>query len=173
MAIFAHGRRTRRLTFALKPCCLAAVVCLSACDEAGSEGGESGDTQIAGPCDDEPRAMEYAAGLQVTSDAELFRAALIDASPAPPARFVNDWQLEFELVGEASLDDLQVEVTPWMPDHGHGSANPISIKAGDIAGSYSVTNIDLFMAGYWEVHLDLEAADGSWSDRATFAFCVE
>ena len=40
-------------------------------------------------------------------------------------------------------------------------------------GRVSASGIDLFMIGYWEVHVDLTAADESWTDRVTYGFCVE
>jgi hypothetical protein len=152
-------------------------LCLTACEpaeenESAGGGTEGHDDAGAGPCDNEERAMEYASGLELTSENEIFRARLMDAMPAPPARYINDWSLEFELTDGGSLEDVEIEIIPWMPDHNHGSAAPITIAANE-DGSVSATGIDLFMVGYWEVHIDLTAADESWNDRVTYSFCVE
>ncbi len=143
------------------------------CDPAESEEGETGggEEAPASPCENEARAMEFSAGLEVDSDEGVFRARLVDAMPAPPSRFINEWNLEFEALGEAKLDAAELQVTPWMPDHGHGAA-PLIIEPQD-DGSFQVRMMDLHMIGYWEIHIDFEATDGSWSDRATYGFCVE
>ena len=151
-----------------------AALWLPACDPADAAESETGESGPVDPCDNEERGMIYSAGMEVQSDAKLFRANIMDAAPAPPARFINEWEMQFELTGDGSLDEVEVVVFPWMPDHGHGSSNPLlEVIPGEGAGSYTIANLDLHMAGYWEVHFDLDAADGSWSDRATFAFCVE
>jgi hypothetical protein len=145
---------------------LASLTWISACDENGETGA------AASPCEEETRAMQYSAGLSVDGDEGVITASLMDASPAPPARYVNDWTLAFSATGAQDLEGMEVEITPWMPDHGHGTAAPITIE--DLGGGeFTASGIDLFMVGYWEVHIDLTAADESWSDRATFAFCVE
>lgn len=145
---------------------VASLAWISACDESRDAGASPG------PCEEESRALEYSAGVSVVGDEGVITAALMDASPAPPARYINDWTLAFSASGAQELEGVEVEITPWMPDHGHGTAAPITIEALG-GGLFTATGIDLFMVGYWEVHIDVSAPDGSWSDRATFGFCVE
>ena len=59
---------------------------------------------------------------------------------------------------------------PTMPLHGHGATTFPMVTAGD-AGKFTVSEIDFFMAGYWEQKLDLQPAAGT-ADKAVFAICV-
>ncbi len=147
---------------------LLALACDPSSEESGSE--ETGEPSA---CAEETRAMSYGAGMEVMGEAGLAKIMLVDASPAPPIRDLNDWQLSLMDADGAPLEVMSIEVTPWMPDHGHGSPNPdTALLAGDETGSYELVNLDLFMAGYWEVHFDIEI-DAETSERVTYGFCVD
>lgn len=161
------------LLMALPGCDTESPDAEAADDSAADSSSDTETTALEGPCDNEDRAMVYSAGLEVMSDKGLVRATLMDATPAPPARYINNWNLQFEMTGDGSLVDVDILVLPFMPDHEHGSATPIIQGAGEALGSVDFADIDLFMVGYWDVHFDLTAADGSWSDRVSFGFCVE
>lgn len=122
-----------------------------------------------GACVDETRDDDYAVGL---SKAGTFvTASFISADPAPPARDDNTWVLNFSDSNGAPLDGLEIEVTPTMPDHGHGTPAVAEVTATGVAGEYRITPVNLFMAGYWEIALDLTLGDEQ--DSVTFGFCVE
>src|SRR5580704_10931797 len=74
----------------------------------------------------------------------------VRSSPQPPERGTN--RFELRVVGATDglpRDGLDVAVTPWMPSMNHGSSILPTVAAeGD--GTYLVTNVDLFMPGYWE-----------------------
>lgn len=142
------------------------------CDSSGDEGETSESGGPVEACTNETRAMEYSAGMQVASDGGKVMATLVEATPAPPIRDLNDWDLVFTAPDGSSLGEIDVSVEPWMPDHGHGSANPAtSIVAGEGDG-WKLSSLDLFMAGYWEVHFDFTLPGGE-EDRVTFGFCVD
>jgi len=62
-----------------------------------------------------------------------------------------------------------VSVTPWMPDHGHGTAMvPMVMERG--GGTYSARNIDITMPGRWQLKINI--SNVRTSDEATFEFMV-
>ncbi len=126
-----------------------------------------------GPCVDETRADEYAAGL--TKDSELggYSATLVDALPSPPDTGENQWTLE---VTDSAGDPVDVDLLamrPYMPDHGHGT-NPATwpLVEGDEPDQAVVYDMDLFMPGLWRVAVEItpEVED---PDEVLFYFCAE
>lgn len=154
---------------------LATSACLAllgaSCDDGGSTG-ESSDEGQPRACENESRGMVFSAGMEVEGDEALAKIQLVDASPAPPVRDLNDWSLRLmDTNGEAVEADMVV--TPWMPDHGHGSPNPdTALIRSAQPGGWTLQNLDLFMAGYWEVHFDIEFKSGV-TERVTYGFCVD
>jgi hypothetical protein len=59
---------------------------------------------------------------------------------------------------------------PWMPLHGHGATTYPLVSPGD-PGQFTVSKMSFFMAGYWEVKLDLQPPSGA-ADKLTFAICI-
>ncbi len=59
---------------------------------------------------------------------------------------------------------------PWMPLHGHGATTFPLVTPG-APGVFTVSGMSFFMAGYWEVKLDLQPTSGA-ADKLTFAICV-
>lgn len=122
-----------------------------------------------GACVVETRDDDYAVGL---SKAGAFvTASFISADPAPPGRGDNTWVLNFSDSDGAPIDGLEIEVTPTMPDHDHGTPIVAVVTATGVAGEYRITPVNLFMAGYWEVAFDVTLGDEQ--DSVAFGFCVE
>jgi len=68
---------------------------------------------------------------------------------------------------DADVMGAAVEVTPWMPDMGHGAfETPVVIERG--GGLYSVENLVLSMGGRWEIRVKIAAEGGE--DEAVFLF---
>jgi len=134
--------------------------------------GCSDDTHHAGDaevnCAAESRADTYVAGMEAAGAAGL-TARLLAAEPAPPARFANVWSIEIVDASQQSVADATVTVTPWMPDHGHGT--PIETVVTNDAGTYTLNPVHLWMPGLWEIRIDAQAA--AVSDRMTFRFCID
>ena len=59
---------------------------------------------------------------------------------------------------------------PWMPKHNHGAPDYPVVTPGE-PGTYTISKIDFFMAGYWQLKLNLVPASGD-PDDATFSICV-
>ena len=59
-----------------------------------------------------------------------------------------------------------------MPVHKHGGATIPAIMAAQGGGVFTVSGIDFFMGGYWELYLDLQPAGAATADRVTFSICI-
>ncbi len=65
-----------------------------------------------------------------------------------------------------AANDLTVEITPEMPDMGHGSpnnVNPVFTKNGHYKGKVNFT-----MTGYWKVNLKIKDGQGALVSEDTF-----
>jgi len=127
-----------------------------------------GDTEASG-CASETRDDDFAVGL--SKSGTMITATFVSAEPNPPALGDNGWVMTFTAIDGTTLDSPQITVTPTMPDHGHGTPIEAVVTATENANEYSVTPVNLFMAGLWEVAFDVSV--GEDQDTVTFAFCVE
>jgi hypothetical protein len=92
--------------------------------------------------------------------AEGFQVRMIaEPSPVP----LNE---PFELVVEvldaegAPAEDVRLEVTGWMPDHGHGMLRATEVAPlGD--GLHRVRGMLLHMGGLWEIHVAVIWEEGA------------
>jgi hypothetical protein len=124
------------------------------------------------PCTGDPRAERYAAGMQKTAPKGQLSVTLLSSDPGPPIKGTNVWTLLVSDSGRAPQTGATVKVKPFMPDHGHGSPAKPVISALPDAGQYKVTPLYLFMAGLWEITLDVTTASGV-QDAVVFRFCIE
>ncbi len=109
-------------------------------------------------CQNDARVDTYVANLAKTSTAGM-KVTLVSSDPAPPIRGTNNWSLKVE---NAPGD---ITVTPYMPDHGHGTSVKPTIEAAG-PGAWNVKNLYFFMPGVWRVTI------ASGTDSAQFFFCV-
>ena len=143
---------------------------LAAC---GSSAAPSPDA--ADDCTNDPRADQFVVGLDKHGTAGNLDFVLETASPAPPARPNNTWVLQVNgmssgVVG-APQTGVTMAVTPFMPDHQHGTPIPVNITTMPTAGQYQLSPINTWMPGLWTV--TIQAQSGSVSDQTTFAFCIK
>lgn len=126
-----------------------------------------------GPCVGEDRAMDYSAGLTVTSELGFYTGELVDALPAPPDTGENTWTLRIEDEARAALPAEGIEARPWMPDHGHGTtpATLPLVDSGD-GDTLLLEFMDFIMPGLWRVTLEIPASAGE-EDEIRFFFCAE
>jgi hypothetical protein len=144
---------------------------LAGCDSgnADDEHGETGEPTA--DCANEARADDFAIGLSKSGTAAT--VTFMAADPAPPAIGDNTWTVAIADVGGQPLPDATITaVTPFMPDHGHGTAVEAFATPGDNAGEFILTPVNLHMAGLWEVTLDLDLGANA-TDQVVFSICVE
>lgn len=151
-----------------------AALALAACDsddgenndESNDEGTESG----AQDCSAETRDDTYMLGL--TKAGEQVQVKFVEAVPAPPARFDNTWTVELLDMDGAPMPDMAIEVTPFMPDHQHGSTVVTHVEPAEVPGQYVLDPVNLHMPGLWDVTIDVTLPD-STTDSVTFTFCID
>jgi hypothetical protein len=155
------------------------VLCIAACeakddgdDAADSDGDDTATTGMTGGqnCSNETRDDVYMLGLERSG--EQLTVRFVDAVPAPPARFDNTWILEVLDATGTPVDDVALEVEPYMPDHMHGTSIATKVTAMDEPGQIELDPVNLFMPGLWEVRLRFTMADAS-TDEVVFRFCVD
>jgi hypothetical protein len=125
-------------------------------------------------------ALMYTPGLAQISISGAFTGTLTAASTeespgAPPvdapAIGLNRWTVAITDAAAAAATELTVTADkPRMPIHGH-SAPMFPQVALEDGGVYVVSEINFFMAGYWEMGLELHPAAGA-ADRIAFPICI-
>ena len=73
--------------------------------------------------------------------------------------------------GGAPSTGATIELRPWMPLHGHGTAPEIFFGVDQGDGIYAFEAIDLFMPGLWELNFTM--SDAVQTDDALYRFCLE
>ena len=147
-----------------------AMIAFVACSSGSETTPGSGTTSTATGCAADTRKDIYTAGL--AKPAGTLSVKLLDSDPGPPIKGTNTMMLEVLDPGGQPVDGATITVTPWMPDHGHGSAVKPAVTALG-GGKYSVANVYLVMAGLWQIKVDVQPAGGGQSHEATFQFCLD
>ena len=132
-------------------------------------GDDSGSNQTADSCENETRADEFIVGLDKVGQNGL-KVVLLEATPARPAKGDNDWRIQVLDATDTALDGLQIGVTPWMPDHGHGTTvKTVVSEVEGATGEYTLSPVNLWMPGLWTVTLNINDS----ADEVVFATCIE
>ena len=121
----------------------------------------------------ETRDDEFALGLEKTGpDGMVFR--LDDAEPGLPIRGDNVWTFAIDADDGSPLDGAAVDVTPFMPDHQHGTPIAVEITPQGEAGKYVAQPVNLWMPGLWEITIKATPAGGVTADaqQTVFRFCL-
>jgi hypothetical protein len=137
----------------------------------GSDEGESSGSSstTGGACASDSRKDVYTAGM--ARPAGGLSVKIMQAAPSPPAKGTNAFTLEVADGAGNPVDGATVVVTPFMPDHGHGSAVvPVVTAAG--GGKYEVAKVYLSMAGLWRITVTVTTS-GSSPQEAAFQFCLD
>ena len=146
-------------------CGLAALHLLSGCDH--QHGSSS-------PCANETRADAYSPGMEKTSQSGNLIVRLSDSQPGPPQKGDNTWTLQLRDKAGSPLSGATLDVTPYMPDHGHGTpVKAQSSEAGSPSGQYRVTPVNLFMPGLWQVTITATPSTIPQAPESVmFPFCI-
>jgi hypothetical protein len=113
-----------------------------------------------------PPSFTADALLSLQSDSSAL-AIQVRTSPQPPQRGTVDVELTVNQTADGSpVDGLTLAVTPWMPAHDHGTSLVPTVSAQG-NGVYLVSDVDFFMAGYWELRTTFS---GPITDHAAPAF---
>ena len=142
-------------------------VLLAAC------GTDSGDDTMEIDCTMVTGADTFTVGLEKMGQGGTLDFKLLSATPSPPARGDNSWvvQINQTASGAAPLEGAQLQVTPFMPAHQHGSPIQVQITPMPDAGQYKLEPVNLWMPGVWET--TIRASAGASTDSAVYKFCIE
>jgi hypothetical protein len=151
------------------------LLCLAACgDRADNEDhtGNTAETAEFVGCPDTIPAFSF--GMSTTSGDGRIAATLLKSSPVPPARFFNDWTVEFESADDAPLEDVTLRsVRAFMPVHGHyGTPDPRLTQHEDEPAVFDLDALNLFMRGPWQIKLAVSSPSSGQADLI-FDVCVE
>jgi hypothetical protein len=140
----------------------------------GACGGPSAPPDSADDCSADPRAEMYFAGLDHHGQAGNLDFVLESSDPAPPSRGNNTWLLQVNamsagVVGQP-MTGVTMAVTPFMPDHQHGTPIPVNVTAMPMAGQYQLSPVNTWMPGYWET--TIQAQVNTTTDTTVFKFCI-
>jgi hypothetical protein len=104
--------------------------------------------------------------MTVMSQSAAYRVE-VRTSPQPPTR--GDQSIEFTITDGATgapATKLTVNVVPWMPVMLHGASIQPSVTETK-PGVYLVTDVDMFMAGEWQLRTTIEAPAAPASPSAS------
>jgi hypothetical protein len=123
-------------------------------------------------CDLETRAEPLVIGQPKMGAKGVLELQFVDAMPSPPARGDNTWTIQINTKASAApLENADLLVTPFMPDHGHTSPLEVGITTMPTAGQYELDPVNLWMPGLWET--TIEILNGAETvDSVVFKFCV-
>lgn len=125
---------------------LAFLLALGACGGA-TEGGEGLDV---------PPVFSSAPSQMVVSASGRLRLA-VTWSPETPVKGQNAAQLQLFDDQQRPADGLTVEVVPWMPAHGHGTAIRPTVTS-TAPGVFLARPVYLFMSGAWQLRIAIAGA---------------
>lgn len=144
----------------------------------GGVGGSAGADFI--DCAAETRATPYTPGMKERSISGAWVVKLLNntfasngqALPQAPAKGTDTWTIEVDDAAGRSTDGVVTGISPYMPDHRHGTT-PVMVSASG-TGTYTLTPLYLYMSGYWEITVNLAGSAGSGvtTDTAMFPICI-
>jgi hypothetical protein len=151
-----------------------AVAAVAACGGGGG-GPAPVDADEALACISSGRGDTFVAGLERAGASGMLDVKLMTADPAPPGFNNNTWVIQVNamtggVVG-APVTGATLTVTPFMPDHQHGTAIKPKIEALPAAGQYKLSPLNLWMPGYWETTIDVQAT--GVHDAVIYKFCIQ
>jgi hypothetical protein len=150
---------------------VAALALATSCGSSQPTPPDAGDATSVS-CQTDARVTTYSPGLAATSSDGAMKATLMSATPSPPANSNNSWMVALTDGSGNPLEGAAVGVVPAMPYMGHGT--PIRpVITPQSGGVFQIDDINLYMAGIWEVTLSVTPASGGSAENASFFFCIE
>ena len=160
---------------------LLACPCIACGDQASSAAPTSALASDAGGVADDDDGFvgcpdsipRFALTMRAIGDGGVLGATLVDASHAPPLRYLNDWTLTLGRSDGTALSDVVItKARPFMPVHGHDGIVVPTVEPLAVPGQVRVSGLNFNMRGPWEVQLSLHSPSAG-DDYAVFHICVE
>jgi hypothetical protein len=125
-------------------------------------------------CAADTRGEEFVVGLEKVGAAGALDFRLMSADPSPPSRGDNTWTLQLNAMSGGTVGSPQtgatITVTPFMPDHQHGTAIRVLVEEMADPGRYKLSPVNLWMPGVWET--TIQASTPSGTDEVVYTFCL-
>ena len=153
----------------LFPLVIAAISC-GGKDTDSSAGSWGGDRPV--DCGGDP--VDIRPGLSVRCESGDCSVQVVSTDPAPPDRGDNTWTLNVLDAGNEAMPITQLQASPFMPAHNHGTspADHVGVSTDQI--TWTVGPFDLFMPGLWELRVAVQLDESGDAERqAIIPFCVE
>lgn len=145
---------------------LASLLFVPGCDD--GDDGHADEHTVVDPCDD-PRVDDFMIGM--TKEGDAVHVSILDASPSVPIRDDNAWTIGLTDPAGAPLENYEVRVQPWMPDHRHGvTVGFDTTDRGD--GEVHIEPLHLHMAGLWEIRFHV-TPEGEPEETVVITVCVD
>lgn len=152
---------------------LAALACAVATVAACGGGNAAPDADEGLACVEAKRGEDYHVNLEHPGTKGQLDFVLMSAMPAPPGFSDNTWVVQVNAMSAgvvgAPAANASLTVTPFMPDHAHGTLR-VDVQPMPDAGQYKLAPITLWMAGLWEITIDATA--GAAHDSTVYRFCI-
>jgi len=114
---------------------------------------------------------DFHIGATQAGDKGHVTAKLHSATPDPPERYSNTWQLELLDSSGAPLDDTMItKAQAAMPYHGHAPRPATNIDKLSDPGQFEV-GLVLPMPGYFQLQFDVTSASAG-DDHIVFEYCL-
>ena len=96
----------------------------------------------------------------------------MDPPAAPPAiNQIHAWQIKLSSPDGTPVRHARIAVDGGMPQHGHGLPTRPQVTREVTDGTYLMEGMKFSMMGWWEIKLDIQAADGA--DTVVFNTVVD
>ncbi|HEX7663059.1 MAG TPA: FixH family protein [Polyangiaceae bacterium] len=149
---------------------LGLLAFVAGCSSSSSDAQQQPTTTTPSLCATDSRAQTYSAGMEQMGTGGAVGVKLTNIDPNPVYKGDNDWTISVVDASGAPVTAATIKVTPFMPDHGHGSSIVPTVTEQS-GGSYDVNHVNLFMPGIWQITFDVTTAAGV-HDASVFTFCV-
>jgi len=147
-----------------------AALLLSALALSGCSQGDGKDPTPSEPDECTGDFDTFEPGMTQLAEPGAITVELTGAEPSPPVvRSDNVWRLKLSDANGNAISGAELQASPYMPKHQHGSAEVVVEDLGE--GEYRLSPIELIMPGVWEIPLSVTPADGETSET-TFRFCI-
>jgi YtkA-like len=169
LGVIIHDARYTMARFSIVMLALVVGCGNSPSGHTHGDGGEPDAEQFI-PCTNDPRADHFVPGLAKTGPMGRLKVVLLASDPSPPTKGNNAWTIRVEDMGTPQTG-ATMKITPFMPDHGHGTPTKANVSPMMEPGQYQVTPLYLYMAGLWQI--TLEVTTPAAKDSVVFSFCIE
>ena len=108
-------------------------------------------------------------GLEVVGNDAKFSVRVASTNPPVHANGTYEWAIQVLDDKRLPVPGADLVVEPWMMDHDHGTSAVTVVDSGS-RGVYTLSDMNLFMNGLWEVRIDVKAGDTE--DRVVVNTCL-